>query len=501
MKKTLILATILFAFYPLAHAGVWRGTYYFNASASDSEYNPADGKYGSIICGDTISSFQAGDATSAVVSSVTLSAGKSLTVSYNSDNSKNLEVTVETLTLSGDGSTLSVSSGGNAFKIESIALADDVDAESTSVKLSTAEGSSMSVESAACGVVLGSMEGSLSLGDGVQNVTIQYDGSLQEEAVTESGFSKGSTAGSVGLFAGTVSGLEGKTLSYVNSSGFTLTATDVNISDTGVTATLSGYTTNYYIVTGDTKNTSDTSGATKIVVQGALHDDAASDTTSTVALELADGSTVTGTGNTKFKTLTFAGNGTYTIQEALRITRAAAFSDANATDIKLNLGATGSITTGGAFQLKKVTDAKHTLTFQATLTDGEFSQLNDALGTGQSLTIAHQLVSATGNYGIWNIENYNLVLGNIVALDELGFSRAESIGISGVTISGMSQEDVITLISGQMACGTYALVSLQGPNESDAGDCIYLAVKVPEPATATLSLLTLAGLAARRRRR
>lgn len=119
MKKTLILTALLLSLSPLAHAG-WNGNeYYTNNTADDTAnnsnqtasatYDSGTGKY-TLITSENVN-LRAGDAAKATFSSITLENGADIKVDKYGPSSASTDFTIENLTVSGSGSTLTVTDG------------------------------------------------------------------------------------------------------------------------------------------------------------------------------------------------------------------------------------------------------------------------------------------------------------------------------------------------------------------------------------------------------
>lgn len=145
--------------------------------------------------------------------------------------------------------------------------------------------------------------------------------------------------------------------------------------------------------------------------------------------------------------------------------------------LTLNFGA-GSQITAGNNQVISFGDimqnADSSLTITAQLSDDEMTQVkNSTVGT----IIERTLISTTGDYG--SIDHLTdcggVVTGSVAQLSALGMQSAGI--VTDAALIGTNQ---------------YGFVK--------NGKTLKLYINTPEPATATLSLLALAGLAARRRR-
>ncbi|MBQ8517761.1 MAG: PEP-CTERM sorting domain-containing protein [Akkermansia sp.] len=146
------------------------------------------------------------------------------------------------------------------------------------------------------------------------------------------------------------------------------------------------------------------------------------------------------------------------------------------TSYTIAFGTNGSITTDQNINFGTSVTA---FSFSASMTDAQLAQL----ATGAVVT--RDLLTGRANWGIWNYVDKGT---KTFTVDNVG-DAYEYVGAVG---------DVAA-----MAEGTYGYVY----SDSSGTDKVTLVVKgiaappVPEPATATLSLLALVGLAARRRRK
>lgn len=155
------------------------------------------------------------------------------------------------------------------------------------------------------------------------------------------------------------------------------------------------------------------------------------------------------------------------------------------TAITLNLGTDGSITTAKEMNFGA---GKPTITLQVALSDSDVTAL-----LGNETVYSRDLLSALSSHGIWNagsgngapekFDRISLTLSNI---DALNLTQHEGLLVSDID---------------QLAVGEYGLLYTVGiSSDAKTSNVLTLVVKTPEPATATLSLLALTGLCARRRR-
>lgn len=146
------------------------------------------------------------------------------------------------------------------------------------------------------------------------------------------------------------------------------------------------------------------------------------------------------------------------------------------TSYTIAFGTNGSITTAQNINFGTAVTA---FTFSASMTDAQLAEL----ATGSVVT--RDLLTGTANWGIWNYGDRGT---KTFTVDNVG--------------DGYAYVGEVTDVAA-MAEGTYGYVY----TDTTSTDKVTLVVKgiaapaVPEPTTVTLSLLALAGLAARRRRK
>lgn len=146
--------------------------------------------------------------------------------------------------------------------------------------------------------------------------------------------------------------------------------------------------------------------------------------------------------------------------------------DANPTSFTINFGTAGSITTAQNINFgTEVTS----FTLSASMTDEQMVDLK----AGKVVT--RTLMTGKANWGIWNFGDKGTKTFTIDNLD-------------GYTYVG------VVANTDELEAGQFGYIY----NDTKSIDSVDLVVKglcIPEPTTATLSLLALAGLAARRRRK
>ena len=184
--------------------------------------------------------------------------------------------------------------------------------------------------------------------------------------------------------------------------------------------------------------------------------------------------------NTEYNLILAAGNNNnITLDSAVYFNTVTVGSGLPTDSITLNLGTEGKITTAQQFNIGN-NDPRPELTLNATVSEETLAALN----AGDLYT--RDLLVAKGNNGFWNVrESY--VAGTLT------FSVT---GLEGLTNVG------IVASADAIGCGEYGMVysEYDKPNGNPMPEKLTLVARIPEPATATLSLLALAGLAARRRR-
>ena len=145
--------------------------------------------------------------------------------------------------------------------------------------------------------------------------------------------------------------------------------------------------------------------------------------------------------------------------------------DENPTSFTIDFGTAGSITTAQNINFGQ--NIQH-FTLSASMTDEQLI----ALEAGEIVT--RTLMTGNANYGIWNFGDKgtkNVLINNLEGYTYVGAVKSADV----------------------LEAGQYGYIY----SDSASVDSVALVVKglsIPEPTTATLSLLALAGLAARRRR-
>lgn len=140
--------------------------------------------------------------------------------------------------------------------------------------------------------------------------------------------------------------------------------------------------------------------------------------------------------------------------------------------ITMNFGTNGSLTTSSNVNFGQ------SLT-QASFTAGVTQDQMAILATGGSVT--RTLLTGTSNWGIWNLFDH---------------------GTKSFVVEGLEDYEFVGMMkdASSLQAGQYALV-YSDTNGTDTVSMVVVGQElVPEPATATLSMLALAGLLARRRR-
>ena len=184
-------------------------------------------------------------------------------------------------------------------------------------------------------------------------------------------------------------------------------------------------------------------------------------------------------------------NPTFTLNQAIYLDRMTVGTGTDApTSYTIDFGTNGSINTkfkadynGGGINFgAKVKDPGGAITFNASLSDVQMTELMTTGTYFRNLLVAEN----NGGNGIWNLTDANSVTLTLNGLD--GYKS------KGIITDAKELE--------KLAEGEYCLYVDQGTASRLSTAALYVkAAAVPEPATATLSLLALCGLAARRRRR
>ena len=113
---------------------------------------------------------------------------------------------------------------------------------------------------------------------------------------------------------------------------------------------------------------------------------------------------------------------------------------------------------------------------KATITANELADLQR-----EGSVVTRTLLYADGNYGVWNFDT----------------AKEKTITIAG--LESYTSKNLITSVD-DLEANEYGFISTTKKGENGPGSVYLVAKAIPEPATATLSLLALAGLCARRRR-
>lgn len=160
----------------------------------------------------------------------------------------------------------------------------------------------------------------------------------------------------------------------------------------------------------------------------------------------------------------------FKLNQAIYLNQLNVAGDTLPTSFTIDFGTAGSITTSSNINFGQSVTS---ITLSASLTEAQLA----ALAAGEVVT--RTLMTGKGNSGIWNFGDSHI--SKTFIIDNLEGYRY----VGKVT----SAE--------QLQFGQYGFIY----NDTAYGpDSIQLVVQAPEPTTATLSLLALAGLAARRRR-
>ncbi len=198
-----------------------------------------------------------------------------------------------------------------------------------------------------------------------------------------------------------------------------------------------------------------------------------------------DGSTLQSSQGSVYNALSTAGNEEYsivftsesvdfTLNQALNLYQFDVSEETLPTNWTIDFGTSGSITTANHLNFGQDTTV---ITFRADLAKEDM----DTVLAGGSAT--RTLLEGKGDYGIWNMGDG----------DEKKNVASASLNAAGLTNVGFvrSTDDI--------GDGQYGFLYL----DTADSDSLQLVAKglVPEPTTATLSLLALAGLALRRRRK
>lgn len=161
----------------------------------------------------------------------------------------------------------------------------------------------------------------------------------------------------------------------------------------------------------------------------------------------------------------------FALNNALYLNQLTVAGDTLPSSFTIDFGTAGSITTARELNFGQSVTS---FTLSASMTEDQLSALADGN------VVTRTLMSGKGNYGIWNFGNRgtkNFTINNLEGYDYVGaVASAEALqaGQFGYIYTDTASADSVTLV-------------VKG-------------LSTPEPTTATLSLLALAGLAARRRR-
>ncbi len=159
------------------------------------------------------------------------------------------------------------------------------------------------------------------------------------------------------------------------------------------------------------------------------------------------------------------------------------------TNYTIDLGTKGSITTAREFNVGNAHNTDGSITLSADFSAETMAELTAAAHNGTVAEYSRDLLVANGNNGFWNLkEHYDN--GHLTFSSQ---TLAES-GLVYVGFVGSADE----ILNGQYGL-VYTELGTAGVN-GGARESVMLLARTPEPATATLSLLALAALAARRKR-
>lgn len=155
------------------------------------------------------------------------------------------------------------------------------------------------------------------------------------------------------------------------------------------------------------------------------------------------------------------------------------------TTYTIDFGTSGSLHTTEEMNFGASTQS---IVLKASLSDGEVVSILE-----QDHVYTRDLLCAMGNHGIWNAGTAESGAGK--------FNRI-SLTLSDMGSLNLTQHEGLFVNSiDALAVGEYGLLYTIGTDShGKTTNILSLAVKTPEPATATLSLLALAALASRRRR-
>lgn len=159
----------------------------------------------------------------------------------------------------------------------------------------------------------------------------------------------------------------------------------------------------------------------------------------------------------------------FTLNDAIYLNSLTVGSDAP-TSFTIDFGIAGSITTAEKINFGQSVTS---FTFSATMTDTQLTDLE------AGAVVTRTLMTGNGDYGIWNFGDK---------------------GDKSITINNLNGYKCVGAVANEnvLNAGEFGYIY----NNGDTKDSIVLVVKgVPEPSTVTLSLLALAALMARRRRK
>lgn len=180
--------------------------------------------------------------------------------------------------------------------------------------------------------------------------------------------------------------------------------------------------------------------------------------------------------------------------------------------LNINAGFTVDIQAGtDAFGILEVASDSSTVTATAVFGENSILNANLVLGSGSSLDMGGAVTLGASSLVLGN----NITLGTNLLASIRGLAAGESYGLftgqetvrlngTSYSLTGdgiMENVDASTIFNG-LDSGSY-LLKFDAPVSRAAGNggVFYIEAVAPEPATATLSLLALAALAARRRRK
>lgn len=172
----------------------------------------------------------------------------------------------------------------------------------------------------------------------------------------------------------------------------------------------------------------------------------------------------------------------FTLMQAIYVNHIRTYGGSGITAVTINMDHSGSMNAADTMDFGSDLT---TLTLMATLSDAQIAQLSNGEVITRTLLAAGNGIlnyndSVATNLTLSGVEGYNFV-GQVISADQL------KEGEYGYVYSDTETADSISMvIKGKNG-------SAEGPDSGDGN--------VPEPTTATLSLMALAALAARRRRK